>query len=64
MNIGKAIAIFLQIESDKHTDEEKALAIHMVLQMPTLNGITKDSLLSVAKYLYGICYETEDEQDG
>ena len=40
MNIGKACAIFEQIESERYTDEEKLLAIREVIEMPTHNGIT------------------------
>ena len=60
MNIGKACAIFVQINSDKYTDNEKAIAIYDVLQMPTHNGITKDRALAVAKYLFNKIYEVED----
>jgi hypothetical protein len=59
MQIGKAVAIFMQIESDKYTEEEKALAIHEVLKMPTHNGITKDMVLKVTKYLLQIVERTE-----
>ena len=61
MNIGKACAIFAQINSDKYTEDEKAIAIYDVLQMPTHNGITKDQILAVAKYLFEKIYEVEDE---
>ena len=60
MNIGKACAIFVQINSDKYTDNEKAIAIYDVLQMPTHNSITKDQILAAAKYLFGKIYEVED----
>lgn len=45
MNVGKACAVFEQVESDGYTDEEKLIAIEMVLDMPTHNGITKDTIL-------------------
>ncbi len=51
MTIGKACAIFLQIDSEKYTDEEKAIAIHKTMNMPTHMSITKDSMLAVIKYL-------------
>lgn len=41
MKIGTACAIFLQINSEKYTDEEKGTAILEVLKMPTHNGIFK-----------------------
>lgn len=52
MGYGKAIAIFMQIDSDEYSDEEKALAIHRVLHMPTHNGITKDVMLKVISWLF------------
>jgi hypothetical protein len=57
MNIGKACAIFQQIDSDKYTDEEKGTAIYDVLKMPTHNGITKDQMLKVINYLLGLAFE-------
>lgn len=64
MNIGKAVAIFLQIESDKYTDDEKGTAIYEVLKMPTHNGITKDRMLAVINYLLRICFDVPDEGSG
>lgn len=52
MNIGKANAVFEQIQSERYTDEEKLVAIEMVLDMPTHNGITKDTILNAFKWLY------------
>lgn len=63
MKIGKACAIFLQIDSDEYTAKEKGQAIYEVLKMPTHNGINKDVMLSVIKYLFGMVYEVE-AQDG
>lgn len=60
MNNGKATAIFENINNDKHSDEEKALAIYEVMKMPTHNGIKKNSMLSVIKWLWEKCYEIED----
>lgn len=57
MNIGKSIAICLQIENENYTEEEKALAIYNLLQMPTHNGITKDSLLKIILYMFNQLYE-------
>ncbi len=47
MNIGKAVAIFANIDSSSYTDEEKGTAIMLVAQMPTHNGITKTAMLKV-----------------
>lgn len=57
MNIGTACAIFLQVNSDKYTDEEKGTAIYEVLKMPTHNGITKDAMLEVIGYLLNLAFD-------
>lgn len=57
MKIGKACAIFMQIDSDKYTVEEKGTAIYEVLQMPTHNGITKGNMLSVINFLLRLAFD-------
>ena len=61
MNIGKACAIFEQIESEKYTDEEKLLAISEVIEMPTHNGVTKDTILSAFRWLWNYAIEEVTE---
>ena len=60
MNISRATAVFEDINSDEYYDEEKALAIYDVMKMPTHNGVKKDSMLSVIKWLWHKIYEIED----
>lgn len=60
MNISRATAVFEDINSDEYSDGEKALAIYDVIKMPTHNGVKKDSMLSVIKWLWNKCYEIED----
>lgn len=62
MNIGKACAIFDQIQSDKFTEEEKGIAIYQVLKMPTHNSITKDNILKVTQYLFDLHYDVEESE--
>ena len=57
MNIGRAVAVFSDIDNDEYTEEEKALAIYYVMKMPTHNGVKKDWMLSVIKWLWNKCYE-------
>lgn len=57
MNIGLAIAIFKQLESEKYSDEEKALAIYTVVNMETHNSIKKDDMLKAIKWLWNRRYE-------
>ena len=52
MNKGTAMAIFLQIDSDKFTDEEKTEAIYFVMNMATHNSIKKDNMLAALKWLW------------
>jgi len=57
MNIGKACAIFKQINSEEYIQEEKLTAIVDVLGMPTHNGITKDEILIAFKWLADLTIE-------
>lgn len=61
MNVGKACAVFEQVESDGYTDEEKLIAIEMVLDMPTHNGIAKDTILKAFRWLWNYAIEEEIE---
>lgn len=61
MKIGEAVAIFLEIERDDKTTEEKGTAIYEVLKMPTHNGITKKQMLAVIKWLLYLCFDIPEE---
>lgn len=52
MNIGKAFAIFKNINSDKYTYYEKIEAIELVLQAETINSITKSELKAAFLWLW------------
>lgn len=52
MNIGKAFAVFQQIDSKKYTKDEKHEAIQQVLDAATINGITKKQVLNVVSWLF------------
>ena len=60
MKIGTACAIFLQINSEKYTDEEKGTAI---LKMPTHNGISKSAMLEVIGYLLNLAFDVPEESE-
>lgn len=62
MNIGKACAIFEQIESDKYTEQDKLQAIKEVIAMPTHNGITKDEILKAFRWLFNLVTVEENEK--
>lgn len=63
MNIGKACAVFEQIESDKYSDDEKLRAIWAVLDMPTHNGITKNEILTAFRWLFNYAAEIDPEEE-
>lgn len=52
MNIGKAFAVFQQIESKKYTKDEKYEAIHDVINAATINSITKKQVLNAVSWLF------------
>lgn len=51
MNIGKACAIFRNINNDKFTDDEKIEAIREVIDMETHNGIAKSDCFYALSWL-------------
>ena len=53
MNIGRACGIFMNIDSDNFTEDEKLVAIRDVLkEMVTYNGITKDNILKAFRWFF------------
>ena len=61
MGIGKSCAIFDNIDSDKYTVEEKGAAILDVVRMPTHNGMPKESMLRVIRFLLPLAYDVPEE---
>lgn len=59
MKIGKACAIFLNIDSPDYGPNEKGRAIQIVTDMATHNGVSKDSMLRVIKWLWGWVFSEE-----
>lgn len=51
MKPGKAYAIFLGINSDKFTDEEKKAAISHIADMATHNSVPKSAMIDVIRWL-------------
>jgi hypothetical protein len=57
MNKGTAMGVVKDITSDRFTDEEKAEAIYLVMNMATHNFVTKADFLNVIKWLWNRFYE-------
>lgn len=57
MNIGKAIAIFKDINNSEYSEFDKALAIYMVMDMETHNSVTKASMLEVIQWFWDRNFE-------
>lgn len=64
MSTGKAVAIFMNIESPDYSDEEKGGAILQVVEMPTHNGIPKRCFLEVIWWLLRQAYGVPPEAKG
>ena len=64
MNKGKAMAIVKNIETFDCTDEEKAYAIYLVMNMATHMSITKDELITAIKWLWHYSWEFKEEKGG
>lgn len=62
MNIGKAFAIFKNINSDKYTFYEKVEAIELVLCAETTNSITKSEFKEAFIWLWR--YVTTESEEG
>lgn len=57
MRTSKAYAICKRIDSDEYSDQEKGMAIYIVLNMETHNSVTKADLLGIVKYLFNLCFD-------
>lgn len=64
LNIGKARAIFDNIENASESTEEIGAAIYIVMNMETHNSVTKDSMLKVIRWLWNRAFELEQEGEG
>ena len=64
MNIGKAVAICENLDSEKYSLEEKAFAIREVMNMPTHMGVKKDTLIGMIKWLWNFHLEVSESHNG
>lgn len=66
MNIGRAVGIVKNISNENVanenvTNEERALAIYEVMNMPTLNSVSKYELVKAMQWLWHQAFIFEDE---
>lgn len=64
MNIGKAVAICDNLDSEEHSIEDKLHAIHEVMNMPTHMGVKKDTLIGMIKWLWNFNLEVSESHNG
>lgn len=60
MKFGQAYKILENIDSEVYTVDEKAMAIKVILDMETHNGVTKAVLLKAMNWLWNEHYELLD----
>lgn len=60
MNIGKAKAIFDNINDSNTTLVDKGEAIRKVLDMQTHNSVKKDTCLEVINFLWNLVFEYKE----
>ena len=63
MDIGKAMAIFEDINNSEYSECYKALAIYRVMHMETHNAVTKASMLEVIRWLWDRQFELVEGAD-
>lgn len=60
MTMGDAYIIFKSIDAPDIEDELKGLAIQKLISLETHNGVTKDMMVNVIRYLMGLCFEPSE----
>ena len=63
MTRAEAYAIFRNLTSNQWTVEEKGLAMHTILSMATMNGITKVELANALIWLWHQHFQMNDAYD-
>lgn len=63
MNLGRARAIFNDIENAPESMEKKGLAIRTIINMETHNSVTKAQMLKVIEWMWNQIYEMEQEDE-
>ena len=61
MSLGRARAIFDDINRPGLTDIERGEAIKVVMEMETHNSVTKAAMLGVIRCLWNMIFQMEDD---
>lgn len=64
MSIGKAVAICENLDSEEYSIEDKLVAIHEVMNMPTHMGVVKDTLIGIIRWLWNLNLEAGEGHNG
>ena len=56
MNVGEAIGIFSNIESENYTHKQKAEAIYIVMFQGRTKDVRKEAMGDVIKWLWKRCF--------
>ncbi len=64
MSIGKAVVICENLDSDEYSIEDKLLAVHEVMNMPTHMGVVKDTLIGIIRWLWNFNLEVGESHNG
>lgn len=57
MSLKEALEIFKRIDSDKYTDNEKEVAIDIVLKSALSNFVRREDMRNVIRWLWYRCFE-------
>lgn len=57
MGIGEAYVICKNIKDCQKPDDDKGLAIYIMMNMESHNGMSKYELIEVIRYLHGMCFD-------
>lgn len=60
MTLPQAFAICKNIKDCQRPDDDKGLAIYMMLKAETINSITKADLKNIVEYLHELCFDIEE----
>lgn len=63
MNLKEALEIFERIDSDKFTDNEKEVAIDIVLKSALSYFVSRENMRNVIRWLWYRCFEWKEAME-